>query len=226
MEKIPYHIAIIPDGNRRWARENGLSTFYGHKTGIENFKKISSFARKKGIKVLTFFAFSTENWKRQKTEVDYLIRLFKRTLNKYIDDVHREGIRLIITGDKKGLPKDFREAVYKSEKLTQNNKNGILNLALNYGGRREILGAVKKILIDKPSNINENIFKKYLWTENIPDPDLIIRTGGEKRISNFLLWEMAYSELYFSRKYWPDFTTKDFSRILSDFAKRKRRFGK
>ncbi len=226
MEKIPYHIAIIPDGNRRWARENGLSTFYGHKTGIENFKKKNCFARKKGIKVLTFFAFSTENWKRQKTEVDYLIRLFKRTLNKYIDDVHREGIRLIITGDKKGLPKDFREAVYKSEKLTQNNKNGILNLALNYGGRREILGAVKKILIDKPSNINENIFKKYLWTENIPDPDLIIRTGGEKRISNFLLWEMAYSELYFSRKYWPDFTTKDFSRILSDFAKRKRRFGK
>ncbi len=227
MEKIPYHLAIIPDGNRRWARKNGVPTFEGHKRGIENFKKITSFCKKKGIKILTFFTFSTENWKRPKAEINYLMRLFKETINSSIEKLHKEGVRLKVIGERKGLPKEVIKAIERAEGLTKNNKEALLNLALNYGGRREIISAIEKIIKEnKNYKITENVFERYLWTKDLPDPDLIIRTGGEKRISNFLIWQMAYSELYFSKKFWPDFTTKDLSRILKDYQKRERRFGK
>lgn len=227
MEKIPYHLAIIPDGNRRWARKNGVPTFEGHKRGIENFKKITSFCKKKGIKILTFFTFSTENWKRPKAEINYLMRLFKETINSSIEKLHKEGVRLKVIGERKGLPKEVIKAIERAESLTKNNKEALLNLALNYGGRREIISAIEKIIKEnKKYKITENVFERYLWTKDLPDPDLIIRTGGEKRISNFLIWQMAYSELYFSKKFWPDFTTKDLSRILKDYQKRERRFGK
>ncbi len=227
MEKIPYHLAIIPDGNRRWARKNGVPTFEGHKRGIENFKKITSFCKKKGIKILTFFTFSTENWKRPKAEINYLMRLFKETINSSIEKLHKEGVRLKVIGERKGLPKEVIKAIERAESLTKNNKEALLNLALNYGGRREIISAIEKIIKEnKNYKITENVFERYLWTKDLPDPDLIIRTGGEKRISNFLIWQMAYSELYFSKKFWPDFTTKDLSRILKDYQKRERRFGK
>lgn len=224
--KIPTHIAIIPDGNRRWARKNGLPIMEGHKKGIENFKKISLYCKKKGIKIITFFAFSTENWKREKFEVNYLMRLFKEYFKKYKDYFKKEKMKVRIIGDRENLPSDTRDIIEEIEERTKDNKERIVNICLNYGGRLEIVEAVKKILREEPKKLDLTTFRSYLWTKDIPDPDLVIRTGGERRISNFLLWQLAYSELYFSRKLWPDFTNLDLARILKDYQKRERRFGK
>ncbi len=227
--KIPYHLGIIPDGNRRWAKKYGLPTLLGHKKGIETFKKIARYCYRKGVKILTVFAFSTENWDRSKEEIVYLMKLFDSMLSdKNVEEWNKKGIKINIIGQKWRLPNELQKKIKKVEQITRRNKKGILNIALSYGGRADVIQAIKKIIKLKIPlrEINETLISKYLWTEGLPDPDLIIRTGKEKRISNFLIWQSAYSELYFSNKYWPEFTEEDLENAFLNYSKRQRRFGK
>jgi len=229
MNKVPYHLGIIIDGNRRWARQKNLPLLEGHRQGLENIKKIGDWCRKKGVKILTLFVFSTENWHRPINEVKYLMRLLADSLSKdNVEKLHKDGIKIKIIGQRKNLSKDFQKTIKEAEEITKHNKKGILNLALSYGGRAEIIEAVKRIIRKKisPNKIDEKSFEKNLWTEDEPPLDLIIRTGGEKRISNFLIWQAAYSELYFSNKYWPDFNKKDLEAAFRDYSLRQRRYGR
>jgi len=226
MDKIPHHLGIIVDGNRRWAKEKKLPVFYGHKKGLEVIKDSIRWCRNRGIKILTLFVFSTENWKRSKSEVDYIMRLLRQALSKKnVQKINKENIVIRAIGQRERLPKPLQEAIVKAEETTKNNKGMILNFALSYGGRTEIIEAMKKIIKRKipPEEITEDTIKESLWTSDV---DLIIRTGKEKRISNFLIWQGAYSELYFSNKYWPDFNEKDLDLALIDYVSRQRRFGK
>ncbi len=226
MQNIPYHLGIIIDGNRRWAKEKGLPAFEGHRQGLEKVKKAVIWAKNRGIKILTLFVFSTENWRRSKTEVDFLMRLLRQAFNKKnIQSIHREGIKIQAIGQRERLPKPLQETIKDVEELTKDNKGMVLNFALSYGGRAEIAEAVKKIIEKKIplQKITEDVISQNLWTSDL---DLIIRTGKEQRISNFLIWQAAYSELYFCKKYWPAFTEKDFDQALADYARRQRRFGK
>lgn len=227
--KIPHHLAIIIDGNRRWARQKGVPEFEGHRQGYNNIKKIGEFAWKKGVKILTIFCFSTENWSRAESEVNYLMRLLGNALSeKTTNYYHNLGIKIQVIGQKNRLSKPTQKKIDQAEKLTKNNKKGLLNLAISYGGRQEIIWAIKNIFekITDKTEINEKIISDNLWTKNIPDPDLIIRSGGELRISNFLTWQSVYSEFYFEKKYWPDFTENDLEKIFKDYSLRERRFGK
>ncbi len=223
--KIPFHLAIIIDGNRRWAKEKNIPSFLGHKKGMDNVEKIGDYALKKGIKILTIFAFSTENWKRNKKEIEYLMKLLDKALSD-IKKYNEKGIKVKIIGEKEKLSKKIQEKIEKLETETNNNKKGILNLAISYGARAEITSAFKKIQEKNIKKITEEIISNNLWTSSFPDPDLIIRTGGEYRLSNFLLWQSAYSELYFTKKYWPDFTEDDLDKALIEYSNRSRRFGK
>jgi len=237
-KQIPTHVVLLPDGNRRWARERGLPTIQGHLAGFENIKRFCQWCQKKGIKVLTAFGFSIENWNRPKEEVKYLLELlergFREELKKYLDKqagknmMLTKKVRVRVIGQKERLPKSLREVIKKIEDLTKNNKDYFLNLAVSYSGRWDILEATKKIIKEKipASKITERLFEKYLSTAGLPAPDLVIRTSGEKRFSNFLLWQSAYSELYFCDKYWPDFKEEDFDRALEEYARRQRRFGR
>lgn len=226
MDKIPQHLGIIVDGNRRWAKERNLPVFLGHKKGLEVIKDLAECCKNKGIKILTLFIFSTENWKRSKSEVNYFMRLLKEALNKKnIQKVNKENIIIRVIGQRDRLPKFLQKAIVEAEEATKNNKGMILNFALSYGGRAEIIEAVKNIIRQKinPDKITEDTIKENLWTSDV---DLIIRTGKEQRISNFLIWQAAYSELYFSNKYWPDFNEKDLEEAFVNFANRQRRLGK
>ena len=228
-DNLPYHLGIIVDGNRRWAKERGLPSFQGHQQGFENLKKIGKYSRERGIKILTAFVFSTENWHRSEKEVTYLMNLLAQALNeKEMNELHKEGIRLKVIGQKERLNKKLQELIKKAEGLTKNNKEGIFNLAISYGGRAEVIEAIKKIIKKKIDfkKITEEVVSQNLWTEGLPDPDLIIRTSGELRTSGFLTWQAAYSELYFAKKYWPDFTEKDLDIALKDYSQRGRRFGR
>jgi len=222
---LPHHLGIILDGNRRWAQEKNLHPFEGHKKGIETAKKVIKWCKERGIKILTLFVFSTENWKRSKEEVKYLMKLAFQVLKEKGIEIHKEGIKVRVIGQRKRLPNSLQKVVKEIEKLTKNNKEMILNIALSYGGRAEIVEAFKKIMRKKipPNKITEEVISQNLWTTDL---DLIIRTGKEQRISNFLIWQAAYSELYFLKKYWPDFTEDDLDKALRDFASRQRRFGK
>lgn len=225
MTEIPYHLGVIIDGNRRWAKERELPIFEGHRRGLEKVKELISWAKNRGIKILTLFVFSTENWKRPKKEVNYLMRLIKKTFNKkHIEKINREDIKVQVIGQREKLAKPIQKIIKEAEELTKNNKGMIVNFALSYGGRAEIVEAIKKIIKKKisPEKITEETIKENLWTFDV---DLIIRTGKEQRISNFLIWQAAYSEFYFCKKYWPDFTEKDFDEALADYANRQRRFG-
>jgi len=224
-EKTINHLGIIIDGNRRWAKKRGLPTFEGHKKGIDKVKKAIEWANKRGIKNLTFFVFSTENWKRSKKEVDYLMKLAEEMIKDYEDTAKKEKIRIRVIGQKEKLPKSLQKEIEKVENSTKNNKKMTVNFALSYGGRNEIVEVVKKIIEKKIplEKINEKTISQNLWTTDL---DLLIRTGKEKRLSNFLLWQSAYSELYFSSKYWPDFTEKDLEKALNNYYSRQRRFGK
>lgn len=229
-QDIPYHLAIIIDGNRRWARKKGLPVFEGHRQGLKNVKRVGKWCRKKGVKILTLYAFSTENWNRSKAEVNSLMRLLGDALNprkSHLKELHKEGIKLQVIGQKERLSPKLQRLIQKAEDLTKNNKKGVLTLAISYGGRAEILEAVKEIIKKKIplEKITEKLFTENLWTGKFPPPDLIIRTSGEQRLSGFLLWQSAYSELYFSKKLWPDFSEKDLDKALNDFAHRQRRFG-
>ena len=223
--KTPHHLGIILDGNRRWAKEKGLNAFDGHKKGLEKVKKVIKWCQEEKIKVLTLFVFSTENWNRSKKEVGYLMELAKKALEFDLIKVSKGGIKVRVIGERETLPDFLKKAAKKVEKKTKENKKMILNFALSYGGRGEIVAAVKKIVKDKtPLNkINEKLISKNLWASDL---DMIIRTGKEQRLSNFLIWQAAYSELYFLDKYWPDFSRKDLNIALKNYDQRQRRFGK
>ena len=228
-KNIPYHVGIIMDGNRRWARANGLPTLEGHRRGYDKVKKVGRWCKERGVKVLTVWAFSTENWKRSEEEVKYLMNLIKFALSKgEIDQLHKDGIMVRVIGQKERLSEDMQKLIKEAEERTKDNKEGILNLAISYGGRADILEAVKKIIEKKISadQITEETVGQNLWTVGLPDPDLIIRTSGELRTSGFLTWQSAYSELYFCQNHWPDFSEKDLDEVLADYARRQRRFGK
>ena len=227
--KIPKHLVLFPDGNRRWALKKGLPALKGHLVGRENFERFLLHCRKRGIKVLTVFGFSSENWKRSKEEVNFLMKLFEEGLSERgtLGKLRKEGVKIKVIGQKEKLPKSLQKVIKRIEHLTKNNKKLHLNLAVSYGGRWDISQAVQKIIKKKikPGKITENLISKYLTTAGLPEPDLVIRAGGEKRFSNFLLWQSAYAEIYFSDKLWPDFSEKDLDKALRDFTKRERRFG-
>jgi len=226
MNKIPQHLAIIMDGNRRYAKERGWPVFQGHIAGLEALKKIIKHCKKRGVKTLTVFAFSTENWQRSKKEVNFLMTLFQKSVDRDLKDLAQNGFRIRIIGQRERLSRRLIASIAKAEESTKNNQDMVLNIALSYGGRAEIVSAVKAIVEKKISagQITEETVAKNLW---IPRKvDLLIRTSGEQRLSNFLPWQATYAELYFSPKYWPDFTEEDLDKALDDFAKRKRRYGK
>ena len=226
MKKNPHHLGIIIDGNRRWAKERRLPVFEGHRKGLEKIKELINWSKDRGIRILTLFVFSTENWKRSKKEVSYLLKLLEQAFNKKnIQKIHKEGIKIRVIGQREKLPKSLQKTIKNIEKLTKNNRGMILNFALSYGGRVEIAEAIKNIIKKKipPEKITEDIISQNLWTSDL---DLLIRTGKEQRISNFLIWQVAYSELYFCKKYWPAFTEKDLDKALREYSRRQRRFGK
>jgi len=225
---IPRHLAIILDGNRRWAKERGLPTFFGHKKGMANAKKIVLYAQKVGVKVITMFAFSTENWSRSEKEVDYLMKLFENYIDKYIGDYHKRGVKFRHVGSLQELPVSLQKKIKSAIELTKNNKGIIANLALNYGGRDEIKRAVQKLINGgvKAKDVTMDLIGESLDTADLPDPDLIIRTSGEQRTSGFLIWQGAYSELYFPKVHWPDFDEKELDKAIAEYNKRQRRFGK
>ncbi|MEF9984220.1 MAG: isoprenyl transferase [Oscillospiraceae bacterium] len=228
--KIPNHIAIIMDGNGRWAKSKGMDRAFGHKKGAKVFGDIAKYCNKIGVKYLTVYAFSTENWKRPKEEVDSIMDLLRQYLNDLISQTSKEG-KIKFIGDLSVLDEDLKELIQVAENKSAENDGFIVNIALNYGGRDEIIYAVKKIADDLMKNqisaddIDEKCISKYLYTENQPDPDLIIRPGGEKRISNFLLWQGAYAELVFLDVLWPDFTSHTLDEAIEIFSERQRRFG-
>lgn len=226
MESKIQHLAIIMDGNRRWAKTRGLPPFEGHRAGYKKIEEMLNWCRDAGIKILTLFAFSTENWQRPKEEVDFLMKLFLLALTRDIKKLHKNKVRVRIIGRREGLPEKLKEAIKKSEELTKNNGGGTLNLAINYGGRPELADAFKKIAKNPPEEITEETISQNLYTAGLPDPDLIIRTSGEQRLSGFLTWQSAYSELLFINHHWPEFSKEDFDAALADFANRQRRFGR
>jgi len=226
MKKVPSHLGIILDGNRRWAKEKNLPVFEGHRRGVETAKNIIKSAKSKGVNTVTLFVFSSENWKRPQKEVDYLMKLLEQAFEKkYIDSVNKENMRIKVIGQKEKLPKSLQKRIKELESLTAKNNAMLVNFALSYGGRAEIVEAIKSILKKKinPDEINESVISKNLWTSDL---DLIIRTGKEQRISNFLIWQAAYSELYFCPKYWPDFNEKDLDQAFTEYNRRQRRFGR
>jgi len=224
-EKLPVHIAIIPDGNRRWARQRGLGSIFGHREGAKRIKEIILHASKVGIKHISFYAFSTENWKRTDKEVKGLMELILEFLKKADRELNGSRIRISIVGDKNALPEEIRDEIVRIESKTRAYEGTNLNLFLNYGSRQEILDAMVKAFKDGALELTEEGFRKYLYRPDIPDPDLVIRTSGEYRLSNFMLWQNAYAELYFTDVLWPGFTTREFDKAIADFQKRTRRFG-
>ena len=216
------HVAFIMDGNGRWGKKKGKNRNYGHLKGVETVKKIVKASIKIKIPMLTFYVFSSENWKRPKSEINYLFNLIKIYFLKEIKNIQKQGIRLNILGEKEKLSSEIRNVFKKSVSISKNNKKIVVNLAINYGSKNEILFAFKKI----KKKINIKNLEKNLYTKQMPFPDILIRTGGHQRLSNFMLWQLAYTELFFLKKLWPDFTSADFMRIINKYRKIKRNFGK
>lgn len=231
-EVKPKSIAIIMDGNRRWAKERKISTALGHKKGAEVLENTARYCNKIGIECLTVYAFSTENWKRTEEEVKSILLLLDKYLDKFLEDAHLDNIKLRIIGDIYSLPEKLKNKMIKMEEKTKNNTGLQFNIAFNYGGRDEIVRACKLIAKDvvdgkiKIDDINEDLFANNLYTKGQPDPDLVIRTSGELRISNFLPWQITYSEFLFMDKYWPDFNNDDIDKCIEEYSKRQRRKGK
>lgn len=227
----PEHIAIIMDGNGRWAKKRGMPRFAGHKEGIATVVKIVKAAVECKVRVLTLYTFSTENWKRPKAEIDFILRLPKEFLRIYLPDLIANNVRIEAIGEIATLPATTREAVQNAIDRTRDNDGLLLNIALNYGSRHEILDAMKKVLSDihnenlSMDDLDEQRFSRYLYTAGMSEPDLLIRTGGEKRLSNFMLWQLAYTEFWFTDVLWPDFSEKDFLLALKEYGQRKRRYG-
>jgi len=225
-KNIPQCIGIIMDGNRRWARERGLTTFEGHLKGYQKLKEVISWAHEAGVKDLIFYGFSTENWNRSTDEVASLMKILETALIDELAILTKEGVRILFIGDRSCFSQKIQDGMTRAEKETMSNTNGTVTLALSYGGRQEIVNATNALLREGKREINEKDFAEHLSTASTPDPDIIIRPGGEKRLSNFLPWQSTYSELFFCDTYWPDFSKKDFLDILLEFSKRERRHGK
>lgn len=227
-KSLPKHVALIMDGNRRWARKHRFTPLRGHLFGEDRVEPIIDYAIKAGIPYLTFWAFSTENWQRNKREVNFLLNLFRNTLERKIGNFHKKNVRLNILGNLADFPPDIQARVKGWLEKTKNNTKLIVNVALSYGGRDEIIRAIKKIHDPKSTihNLTKEEVGKYLDTAGQPDPDLLIRTGGEMRLSGFLLWQLEYAELYFTETLWPDFTPEEFAKAIIEYQKRQRRFGK
>lgn len=231
LSNLPAHVAIIMDGNGRWARRRAMPRFMGHRQGVAALKKAVRYASNQGIETLTVYAFSTENWQRPQEEVDFLLDLMYKTFVQEIEELIEEQVRIILIGDRTSLSHELLEIWTQAEERTANNTGLTLNVAFNYGGRQELVAATKKLAEQvargelAPEDINEDNINTALYTWRSPDPDLIIRTGGELRLSNFLLWQAAYSEIYVTDILWPDFKERDFSEALQAYAQRERRFG-
>lgn len=229
--KIPEHIAIIMDGNGRWAKEHSLPRIAGHRRGAKTAQEIVDSARALGVKILTLYTFSTENWKRPKKEVDALFKILEDYLDKEHEKLNKNNVRFSVIGRMDGLPSSVKEKLKRIIESTKGNTGLILNLALNYGGRPEIVDAAKELSKDvkdgvvQIGDIDEKLFASYLYTSGLPDPDLLIRTSGEFRISNFLLWQISYSEIYVTKKLWPDFKKEDLKKAIDEYGIRERRYG-
>jgi len=230
--KVPRHIAIIMDGNARWAKKRGLPLQIGHKTGSQNLQKIAQDCIDLGVKILSVYAFSSENWNRPKSEVSYLLKLLEDYLDNQMQQFLEKKIRIIILGNLERLDEKLKQKILNLQEITKDNQALILNVAFSYGSRSEIIDATKKIALavsNKEINlveIDENLFAKNLYQPNLPDPDLLIRTAGDLRVSNFFLWQIAYTEFYFSEVFWPDFCKKNLINAIISFNKRERRYGK
>ncbi len=226
-ERIPEHIAIIMDGNGRWARERGLPRLAGHRAGTENLRKIIEASVEFGVKFLTIYAFSTENWERPEAEVEGLMNIFDDVFDRELAELHRQGAQLRHIGRMEGIRKSMQEKIRRGIELTKDNDRLILNVAFNYGGRDEILHVIQKIIEDgvRPEEVTAELVSGYLYTCDCPDPDLVIRTSGEQRISNFLLWQAAYAEWIFPKIYWPDFGREELLEAIWEYSQRERRFG-
>ncbi len=228
LTKVPHHVAIIMDGNGRWAAARGLPRLAGHKSGTENLRRIIRASVEFGVKVLTIYAFSTENWGRPEDEVKGLMRILEDVIDSELDELHREGVRILHIGQLEAMSPRLRQKVQQAIEITRENQRLILCVAWNYGGRDEIVCAIRKMIEDgvRPEMVSDQLVSSYLFTAGIPDPDLIIRTSGEMRISNFLIWQSAYSEWYVTRTLWPDFGREEYYQALVDYSHRDRRFGR
>lgn len=226
--KVPQCVGMILDGNRRWAKARGIPKLEGHRAGYEKLKETARWAFEAGVKTLLVYAFSTENWQREADEVSYLMQLLKWALQHEVEIFMKEETRVRIIGDRARFSEDIQTLMRRVEEKTAQNKKGTIGILLSYGGRAEIVSAAKELARSAiaPDAVTEEEFSKHLWTAGIPDPDLIIRTGGVMRLSNFLTWQSVYSELFFLETLWPDFTKEEFTSILSEYAERERRFGK
>jgi undecaprenyl diphosphate synthase len=224
---IPRHIGIIMDGNGRWARRRGHPASFGHRAGVRAIKRVLEECEKLGVHVLSVYAFSTENWSRPRAEVRALMRLFHETMQREIDEMHRRGVRIVVSGRRDELSPRMRERIEEAIARTAGNRNGVLNVCLNYGGRAEIVDAVRRLVADgiPPDQVDEAAIASRLYNPELPDPDLIIRTAGERRVSNFLLWQSAYSEMLVTETLWPDFDAADLQAAIADYGARVRRFG-
>lgn len=229
-KSIPKHVAIIMDGNGRWAKLRGKDRLYGHRKGVESVRRIIKYSAKIGVKYLTLYTFSTENWNRPKNEVDGLMKLFSKLLEQEIPELYKNNVKILFTGRKNRLSKELLDRMVNAQEVTKNNTGLTLILAFDYGGRQEIVDACREVCrrlkLNQLEKLDNEEFSKYLYLPDVPDPDLVIRTSGEFRISNFLLWQTAYSEFYFTEVLWPDFDEKEFDKALEDYSKRERRFGK
>jgi undecaprenyl diphosphate synthase len=228
LERVPQHVAIIMDGNGRWAIKRGLPRLAGHKAGTENLRRVIRSSVEFGIKYLTIYAFSTENWGRPPEEVQGLMFILQDVIDRELNELHKEGVQLRHIGRLERLDPRIQKKVLKAIDLTKNNDRLILNVAFNYGGRDEIVCAIQKIINDgiPAEDVTDEMVNRYLFTAGVPDPDLIIRTSGELRVSNFLIWQAAYSEWYITPTFWPDFDKEEYRHALEDFANRDRRYGK
>lgn len=224
----PHHVGIIMDGNGRWAQSRGLPRLAGHQAGVDNIRRILEHSVLRGIKVLTIYAFSTENWQRPLEEVTGLMRLLSLTIRRQLGDLNANGVQIRHSGRMAGINPELQKQIRHALEVTQHNDRITLNVAFNYGGRAEILDAIRALVADgvKPDELTEDLFSRYLYTSDLPDPDLIIRTGGEWRLSNFLIWQAAYAEYYTTPTYWPDFDEGELDKALSEFHARERRFGR
>ena len=231
-KNIPTHLAIIMDGNGRWAKNLGKQRVFGHREGVNRVQEIVETAQREGIQYLTLYTFSTENWNRPKEEVSVLMRLLVRSLKTELNKMLKNGVRLNTIGNQDRLPEEVKEMLGECVEKTKNNDRLVLTLALNYGGKEELTQMVQQISLKvknniiSPENVDETIINKHLYTQNLPEVDLLIRTGGEHRISNFLLWQIAYAELYFTPTYWPEFDTDALKEAIANYQNRERRFGK
>lgn len=227
MLKIPTHIAIIMDGNGRWAKARGLPRLAGHRAGTENLRRVIEACADLGVQILTIYAFSTENWRRPPDEVYGLFGLLEQMIDRELDNLHRNGVQIRHLGSLEGVPERLQQKIRMAIKRTKGNSRLILCVAFNYGGRQEIVEAVRRIIADgvPPEAVDESLISRYLYTAGLPDPDLIIRTSGEMRLSNFLLWQAAYSEFYVTPVYWPDFDREELLKAIEAYSRRERRFG-